>query len=153
MLANRLSAVPPSPTFAVMALARELKAAGKDIISLAPGEPDFNTPGHIQDQAVRVIKEGETRYTAVSGTKRLKEAVAEKFSRENNISYAPDEIMAGTGAKQIFYNAFMASVNNGDEIIIPAPYWVSYPDMARLAGGAPVIITCTQENRFKLTHF
>jgi len=151
MLANRLSAVPPSPTFAVMALARKLKSEGKDIISLAPGEPDFETPIHIQEQAIKAIKEGQTRYTAVSGTKELKEAVIEKFSNENNLSYTADEIIVGTGAKQMLYNAFMASVNPGDEIIIPAPYWVSYPDMATLAGGKPVIAQCNQSDGFKLT--
>ena len=151
MLASRLSAVPPSPIFAAMALAGKLKAEGKDIISLAPGEPDFNTPEHIQEQAIRAMKEGETHYTAVSGTSQLKDAVAQKFLDENHLSYAPDEIMASTGAKQILYNAFMASVNKGDEIIIPAPYWASYPDMVRLAEGIPVIIPCHQENGFKLT--
>lgn len=151
MLANRLSAVPPSPTFAVMALARKLKAEGKDIVSLAPGEPDFETPIYIKEQAIKAIKNGHTRYTAVGGTNELKEAVIEKFFIENNLSYAADEIIVGTGAKQMLYNALMASVNPGDEIIIPAPYWVSYPAMATLAGGKPVIVQCGQADGFKLT--
>jgi len=151
MLANRLSAVPPSPTFAVMALARQLKSEGRDIISLAPGEPDFPTPEHIQEKAIQAMKDGETRYTAVGGTQELKEAIMEKFHVENNLSYQPDEIIAGTGAKQMLYNAFMASINPGDEVVIPAPYWVSYPDMVKLAGGSPVIVQCGQEEGFKIT--
>jgi len=151
MLANRLSAVPPSPTFAVMALAEKMKSEGKDIISLAPGEPDFPTPDHIKEQAIKAIKEGQTRYTAVSGTKELKEAIINKFFNENNLLYTADEIIVGTGAKQMLYNAFMASVNPGDEVIIPAPYWVSYPDMVTLAGGKPVIVQCSQSDGFKLT--
>ncbi|MCG8616009.1 MAG: pyridoxal phosphate-dependent aminotransferase [Desulfobacterales bacterium] len=151
MLANRLDAVPPSPTFAVMALAGKLKSEGKDIISLAPGEPDFETPDHIKEEAIRAIKEGQTRYTAVGGTQELKEAVLEKFQNENHLTYSPEEVIVGTGAKQMLYNAFTATVNPGDEILIPAPYWVSYPDMATLSGGLPIIIECSQSDGFKLT--
>ncbi len=150
MLANRLSRIKPSPTIAVTQKARDLKAAGRDIIGLGAGEPDFDTPDHIKVAAKRAIDAGDTKYTAVDGTPALKKAVCAKFLRDNNLTYTPDQITVGTGAKQIIYNALMATVNPGDEVIIPAPYWVSYPDMVELAEGVPVIIPCREEQHFKL---
>ena len=137
ILAERLSRVKPSPTIAVTNKARELKAAGQDVIGLGAGEPDFDTPKHIRDAAKAAIDRGETKYTAVGGTPELKDAICAKFKRDNNLDYKPNQIIVGTGGKQVLYNAFMASLNPGDEVIIPAPYWVSYPDMAILAEGTP----------------
>ena len=150
VLADRLSAIKPSPTIAVSNLARELKAAGRDVIGLGAGEPDFDTPDHVKQAAIEAIHAGDTKYTAVDGTPALKEAVVQKFKRENGLDYQPNEITVGVGGKQVIYNALMATLNPGDEVIIPAPYWVSYPDMTLLAGGKPVIVTCPEETGFKL---
>ena len=145
-----LARIAPSPTLAITQLARELKAKGRDIISLSAGEPDFDTPDHVKEAAIAAIRRGETKYTAVDGIAELKEAVAAKFRRDNNLAYKPTEISVAPGGKAVIYNALMASVNEGDEVVIPAPYWVSYPDMARLAGGTPVIVKATQEDGFRL---
>ncbi len=150
ILAKRLSRIKPSPTIAVTQKARELKAAGRDVISLGAGEPDFDTPDNIKQAAVAAIERGETKYTAVDGIPELKKAVAAKFKRDNGLDYAPDQITVGTGGKQILYNALMATLDDGDEVIIPAPYWVSYPDMVLLAGGEPVFVACPQNNGFKM---
>jgi aspartate aminotransferase len=149
-LASRLSRIKPSPTIAVTTKASELKAAGKDVIGLGAGEPDFDTPEHIRQAAIDAIARGETKYTAVGGTPALKKAIAQKFGRENGLEYAPGQIVAGTGAKQVIFNALLATVNKGDEVIIPAPYWVSYPDMAAFAGGVPVFVQCPEPQGFKL---
>ena len=151
MLADRLSLIKPSPTIAVTVKAAELKAAGHDVIGLGAGEPDFNTPDHIKQAAQKAMAENKTRYTAVDGIPELKKAICAKFARDNNITATPDMITVGTGGKQVLFNALMASVNPGDEVIIPAPFWVSYPDMALLFGGKPVIVECPQETGFKLT--
>ena len=150
ILAERLSRIKPSPTIAVSTKARELKAAGRDVIGLGAGEPDFDTPDSIKEAAIAAIQRGETKYTAVDGTPELKAAVAEKFRRDNGLDYDASEITIGTGGKQVLYNAFMATLDPGDEVIIPAPYWVSYPDMALLAEGEPVVVACPQNNHFKL---
>ena len=150
ILAKRLSRIKPSPTIAVTQKARELKAAGRDVISLGAGEPDFDTPDHIKKAATDAIARGETKYTAVDGIPELKQAISDKFKRDNGLDYAPNQITVGTGGKQILYNALMATLDDGDEVIIPAPYWVSYPDMVLLAGGEPVFVTCPQNNGFKL---
>ena len=135
-----LSRVNPSPTIAVTQKARELKAAGKDVISLGAGEPDFDTPDYIKEAAIQAIRDGKTKYTAVDGIPELKEAIAAKFKRDNDLSYDVSQINVGPGGKAVIYNALVATINPGDEVIIPAPYWVSYPDMTRLAGGEPVIV-------------
>jgi len=150
-LSNNLANIKPSPTIAVSTKAAELKAAGKDIIGLGMGEPDFDTPDNIKAAAKKAIDAGDTRYTAVDGTPALKKAIIEKFKRDNNLTYEANQITVGTGAKQVLYNAFMATLNEGDEVIIPAPYWVSYPDMVLLAGGTPVIVDGKSENNFKIT--
>ncbi len=150
-LSTTLSRVKPSPTVAVSTLAQELKAAGQDVIGLGAGEPDFDTPQNIKDAAVAAIAAGKTKYTAPDGMPELKQAICDKFARENGLSYTPKQISVGTGGKQILYNALMATLNPGDEVVIPAPYWVSYPDMVLLAGGTPVAVETTLENRFKLT--
>ncbi|MCZ4281889.1 pyridoxal phosphate-dependent aminotransferase [Kiloniella laminariae] len=149
-IADRLSRIKPSPTIAVSTKARELKAAGRDVIGLGAGEPDFETPDNIKAAAITAINGGDTRYTAVDGTPELKAAICEKFKRDNGLEYTPDQITVGTGGKQILYNAFMATLNPGDEVIIPAPFWVSYPDMVLLADGEPVAVPCMQSNGFKL---
>ncbi len=149
-LAQRLARIKPSPTIAVTSKARELKAEGRDVIGLGAGEPDFDTPDHIKAAAKAAIDRGETKYTDVQGTLALRQAIAAKFKRENRLTYTPDQITVGTGGKQVLYNALMASVNAGDEVIIPAPYWVSYPDMALLADGTPVFVACPAANGFKL---
>jgi aspartate aminotransferase len=149
-LADRLSRIKPSPTIAVTTKALELKAAGKDVIGLGAGEPDFDTPDSIKAVAIKAIQQGQTKYTAVDGTPALKQAICAKFKRENGLDYKPNQITVGTGGKQVLYNALMATVNPGDEVIIPAPYWVSYPDMVLLAEGTPVIISCSQNSGFKL---
>ncbi|NBR89050.1 MAG: pyridoxal phosphate-dependent aminotransferase [Rhodobacteraceae bacterium] len=151
ILAAALKRVKPSPTIAVSNLAMELKAQGRDIISLGAGEPDFPTPANIAAAGIKAIEQGKTRYTAVDGIPELKKAICAKFKRENNLEYTPAQISVGTGGKQVLYNAFMATLNPGDEVIIPAPYWVSYPDMVLLASGTPVIVTATLENNFKIT--
>jgi aspartate aminotransferase len=150
-LSDTLSRVKPSPTIAVSNLAAELKAQGKDVIGLGAGEPDFDTPQNIKDAAKAAIDAGRTKYTAVDGIAELKQAICKKFERENGLSYKPSQVSVGTGGKQILYNALMATLNPSDEVIIPAPYWVSYPDMVLLAGGTPVIATATIETNFKLT--
>ena len=151
IVSNSLKRIKPSPTIAVTSKAREMRAAGKDVIGLGAGEPDFDTPNNIKEAAIEAIKRGETKYTAVDGTPKLKKAIQEKFSRENNLTYELDQISVGTGGKQVLYNAFMATLNPGDEVIIPAPYWVSYPDMVLLAGGKPRIVKCSEKNEFKIT--
>ena len=151
IVSNSLKRIKPSPTMAVTSKAREMRAAGKDIIGLGAGEPDFDTPDNIKEAAIEAIKKGDTKYTAVDGTPALKKAVQNKFSRENGLSYDLDQITVGTGGKQVLYNAFMATVNKGDEVIIPAPYWVSYPDIILLAGGKPKIVKCEEKDNFKLT--
>ncbi|MGH1398099.1 MAG: pyridoxal phosphate-dependent aminotransferase [Alphaproteobacteria bacterium] len=149
-IADRLSRIKPSPTIAVTNKAKELKAAGRDVIGLGAGEPDFDTPDFIKEAAKAAIDAGDTKYTAVDGTSALKDAIIAKFKRDNDLSYERNQITVGTGGKQVLYNALMASVNPGDEVLIPAPYWVSYPDMTLLAEGTPVPIACTAENNFKL---
>jgi aspartate aminotransferase len=151
ILSATLARVKPSPTIAMTAKAAEMKAAGRDVISLSAGEPDFDTPRHIREAAKRAIDEGKTRYTAVDGIPELKAAIAEKFRRENGLDYAPAQVTVGTGGKQVIYNALMASLNPGDEVIIPAPYWVSYPDMVALAGGVPVIVPAPIGTGYKIT--
>ena len=151
IISDSLKRIKPSPTIAVTQKARELRAAGKDVIGLGAGEPDFDTPDNIKDAAIKAIKGGDTKYTAVDGTPALKKAIVEKFKRENNLDFSTDQITVGTGGKQVLYNAFMATLNKGDEVIIPAPFWVSYPDMVLLAGGKPKIIKCSEKEGFKLT--
>jgi len=151
MIADRLQRVKPSPTIAVSMKAAELKAAGKDVIGLGAGEPDFDTPQNIKDAAKRAIDAGDTKYTAVDGTPALKKAIVAKFERENGLKYQPNQITVGTGGKQVLYNALMATLNPGDEVIVPAPYWVSYPDMVILAEGTPVEVACSENQNFKLT--
>ena len=151
IVSNSLKRIKPSPTLAVSQKARELKAAGKDVIGLGAGEPDFDTPENIKRAAIDAINLGETKYTAVDGTPKLKTAIVEKFKRENKLNYELNQISVGTGGKQIIYNAMMATVNAGDEIIIPAPYWVSYPDIVLLAGGNPIIVKCSENENFKIT--
>jgi len=151
IVSNSLKRIKPSPTLAVTQKARELKAAGKDIIGLGAGEPDFDTPENIKRAAIDSINQGETKYTTVDGTPKLKNAIVEKFKRENKLSYELNEISVGAGGKQIIYNVMMATVNQGDEVIIPAPYWVSYPDIVLLAGGNPIIIKCSENENFKIT--
>ncbi|MGR3780864.1 MAG: pyridoxal phosphate-dependent aminotransferase [Albimonas sp.] len=150
-LADSLARVKPSATIAVTNKARELKAAGKDVIGLGAGEPDFDTPQHIKDAAKAAIDAGQTKYTAVDGIPELKQAICEKFARENGLTYTPSQITVSTGGKQVLYNALMATLNPGDEVLIPAPYWVSYPDMVLLAGGEPVAIDTGIETNFKIT--
>ncbi|MEO0750992.1 MAG: pyridoxal phosphate-dependent aminotransferase [Pseudomonadota bacterium] len=150
-LSTTLSRVKPSPTVAISTLAMELKAAGQDVISLGAGEPDFATPVNIREAGKRAIDEGKTRYTAPDGIPELKEAICAKFKRDNGLMYTPKQITVGTGGKQVLYNTFMATLNPGDEVVIPAPYWVSYPDMVLLAGGEPVIAETSLDTSFKLT--
>ena len=149
-LSQRVQAVKPSPTLAISARASEMRAAGKDIIGLGVGEPDFNTPDHINEAAIQAIHDGKTRYTAVDGTPELKQAVIDKFKRDNGLDYAADQILISSGGKQSFYNMAQATLDPGDEVIIPAPYWVSYPDMAILAGGIPVYIRAEADQQFKM---
>ena len=150
-LSDRVQRIKPSPTLAVTNRAAELRAEGKDIIGLGAGEPDFDTPDHIKDAAIAAIKAGKTRYTAVDGTPGLKKAIIAKFKRENGLEYAANQILVSSGGKQSFFNMALAFLNDGDEAVIPAPYWVSYPDMVLVAGGEPVIIETSIENRFKIT--
>ena len=151
IISNSLNKIKPSPTIAVSQKARELRAAGKDVIGLGAGEPDFDTPNNIKNAAVRAIRAGETKYTAVDGTLALKKAIVKKFKKENNLKYSIDQITVGAGGKQVLYNTFMATLNKGDEVIIPAPFWVSYPDMVLLAGGKPKIVKCGEKDGFKIT--
>ena len=150
-LSKTLERVKPSPTIAITAMAAELKAAGRDVIGLSAGEPDFDTPQNIKDAAVAAIAAGKTKYTAPDGIIELKQAICAKFERENGLSYEPAQVSVGTGGKQTLYNALMATLNPGDEVLIPAPYWVSYPDMVLLAGGTPVAVEASLETDFKLT--
>jgi aspartate aminotransferase len=150
LTAERLDRVSPSQTIAISSKARALKAAGRDIISLSAGEPDFDTPKNIKAAAIRAIEAGETKYTDVSGTMALRQAVAAKFKRDSGLDYSPSEVMISTGGKQVIYNAMVATLNAGDEVIIPSPCWVSYPDIVALADGTPVIVPCSQNSGFKL---
>ncbi|MCK5547095.1 MAG: pyridoxal phosphate-dependent aminotransferase [Rhodospirillaceae bacterium] len=149
-IAKRLSAIKPSPTIAVSTKAAELKAAGRDVIGLGAGEPDFDTPDHIKAAGKAAIDAGASKYTAVAGTKDLRDAICAKFKRDNNLEYTPDQITVGCGGKQTIYNALIATLDPGDEVIIPAPYWVSYPDITLLAEGTPVFVNCPVEDNFKL---
>ncbi|MDI3468716.1 MAG: Aspartate aminotransferase [Pseudolabrys sp.] len=150
-LADHLKRIKPSPTIAVTDKARALKAAGRNVIGLGAGEPDFDTPDNIKEAAIKAIREGRaSKYTNVDGIAELKQAVAAKFKRENGLDYKPSQVTIGTGGKQVLYNAFVATLNPGDEVIIPAPYWVSYPDMVNLAGGTPVEVVCSMESGFKI---
>ena len=150
-LSSRVQAVKPSPTLAITARAAELRAAGKDVIGLGAGEPDFDTPDHIKEAAKRAIDEGKTKYTAVDGTASLKQAVIDKFARNNGLEYQPDQILVSSGGKQSFFNLAQALLDPGDEVIIPAPYWVSYPDMVILAGAAPVLVHAGADQQFKIS--
>ncbi|MDG4648489.1 pyridoxal phosphate-dependent aminotransferase [Roseibacterium sp. SDUM158017] len=150
-LSDTLSRVKPSPTIAVSNLAAELKAKGQDVIGLGAGEPDFDTPQNIKDAAIAAIAAGKTKYTAVDGIVELKQAICAKFKRDNALDYTPAQVTVGTGGKQVLYNALMATLNPGDEVVIPAPYWVSYPDMVLLAGGMPVIAEAQAQTAYKLT--
>lgn len=149
-VSHRANSIKPSPTLAVSARAAQLKAAGKDIVSLSAGEPDFDTPDFIKDAAIESLKKGQTKYTAVSGTASLRQAVVDKFKRENGLEYSPNQILVSCGCKHSIYNLMQAVLDPGDEVIIPAPYWVSYPDMAKLAGAEPVIIRTGIEQEFKI---
>ncbi len=149
-LASRLSLIKPSPTIAVTQKAAELKAQGRDVIGLGAGEPDFDTPDTIRAAAKAAIDRGETRYTAPAGTLALRQAICAKFKRENGLDYTPDQVTVGVGGKGVIFNAFMATINPGDEVIVPAPYWVSYPDIALMFGGKPVFVPCPEETGFKL---
>ena len=151
IISNNLNKIKPSPTIAVTQKARELEAAGKDVIGLGAGEPDFDTPDNIKEAAIKAIRDGDTKYTAVDGTPVLKKAIVDKFKRENNLDYDLDQITVGAGGKHVIYNAMMATLNEGDEVIVPAPYWVSYPDMVLLAGGTPIILECDEKQGFKLS--
>jgi aspartate aminotransferase len=150
-LADALSRVKPSATIAVSQKARELKAKGKDVIGLGAGEPDFDTPDNIKKAAIDAINRGETKYTPVAGIPELRQAIVAKFKRENGLDYKPEQVIVGTGGKQILFNAFMATLNPGDEVIVPAPYWVSYPEMVAINGGTPVFVNTKIEDNFKLT--
>jgi aspartate aminotransferase len=150
-LAERMNTLKPSPTLAVAAKAAEMKAAGINVIGLGTGEPDFDTPDFVKDAAKIALDKGQTKYTPVSGTVELKQAIVGKFKRENGLDYTPAEIIVGTGAKQVLFNALMATINAGDEVIIPAPYWVSYPDMVQIFGGIPVCVACPESQNFKLS--
>jgi aspartate aminotransferase len=150
-LSARVQAVKPSPTLAITARAKALRAAGKDVIGLGAGEPDFDTPDHIKAAAIAAINDGFTKYTAVDGTPELKQAIIAKFQRDNGFEFEPDQILVSCGGKQSFFNLAQAILDPGDEVIIPAPYWVSYPDMALLAGGAPVLVHAGADQEFKIT--
>jgi aspartate aminotransferase len=150
-LADSLSRIKPSATIAATNKARELKAAGRDVIGLGAGEPDFDTPDNIKEAAIKAIRDGLTKYTAVDGIPELKQAIIAKFKRENGLDYKPSQVSVGTGGKQVLYNALLATINPGDEVIIPAPYWVSYPDIVMLGGGEPVFVGTTIETGFKVT--
>ncbi|MCB5945726.1 pyridoxal phosphate-dependent aminotransferase [Acidocella sp. KAb 2-4] len=150
LIADRLNRISPSQTIAISSKARALKAAGRDIISLSAGEPDFDTPAHIKQAAIEAINKGDTKYTDVAGTPALRKAVAAKFLRDSGIDYKPEEVIVSTGGKQVIFNAMLATVQAGDEVIIPTPCWVSYPDIVQLAEGKPVFVPCSQNNGFKL---
>ena len=150
-IADSMNRIQPSATIAISGKAMALRAAGKDVISLSAGEPDFDTPDNIKEAAVAAIRAGKTKYTPVDGIPELKQAICDKFRRDNNLDYKPSQVSVGTGGKQVLFNALVATINPGDEVIIPAPYWVSYPDIVLLAGGKPVLVETTHENNFKLT--
>ena len=150
-LSEALARIKPSATIAVTQKARDLKAAGRDVIGLGAGEPDFDTPDNIKEAAIKAIRDGKTKYEPVEGIPELRAAIAAKFARENDLTYSPAQTFVAPGGKAIIYNAFMATLNPGDEVIIPAPYWVSYPDIVLLAGGKPVIVETTAETGFRLT--
>ncbi|MHB8415779.1 MAG: aminotransferase class I/II-fold pyridoxal phosphate-dependent enzyme, partial [Acidiferrobacteraceae bacterium] len=150
-LAQRLAGIKSSPTLAVSAQAKRLKAEGKDVISLGAGEPDFDTPEHIKEAAIRALRDGFTKYTAVDGIPSLKEAIVEKFRRDNKLDYKPEQILVSVGGKQSFFNLAQALLGPGNEVVIPAPYWVSYPDIVLLAGAVPIIVDTTMVNGFKMT--
>ncbi|MCE5263649.1 MAG: pyridoxal phosphate-dependent aminotransferase [Deltaproteobacteria bacterium] len=150
LIAPRIEGIKQSPSQAATQRARELKAAGEDIISMSVGEPNFPTPDHVCEAAIAAMRRGDTRYTNVDGTPELKRAIIDKFKRENGLEYTPDQIIAGNGAKQILFNIFMCSLSPGDEVILPAPYWVSYPDMVKIAEGVPVTLACEERFGFKL---
>ena len=151
LVAKRLSRIKPSPTNVLTGKVAELKAAGRDIIGLGAGEPDFDTPDNIKEAAKAAIDAGETKYTPIPGTLKLRQAICDKFKRDNNLDYTPDQVIVSCGGKQVIYNAFMATLDPGDEVIIPAPYWVSYPDMVLLAEGTPVFVDGVEANGFKIT--
>lgn len=151
MLSDRVRQLKPSPTLAVTQRAAELRAAGKDIVGLGAGEPDFDTPEHIKQAAREAIDRGETKYTAVDGTPKLKNAIINKFHRDNGLDYQPDQVLVSSGGKQSYFNLCQAVINPGDEVVIPAPYWVSYPAMVEIAGGVPVIVSAGIETRYKIT--
>ena len=151
ILSSSLSRIKPSPTLAVTQKARELKEKGIDVISLGAGEPDFDTPNNVKNAAIEAINNGETKYTAVDGTPKLKEAIINKFKRENGLAFTKDQINVGAGGKQVIFNAILSTINPGDEVLIPAPYWVSYPDIVLLAGGVPKIVVCSEKDKFKIT--
>ena len=151
ILSSSLSRIKPSPTIAVTQKARELKEKGVDVISLGAGEPDFDTPDNVKNAAIEAINKGETKYTAVDGTPKLKEAIIKKFKRENGLDFLKDQINVGAGGKQVIYNAILATINPDDEVLIPAPYWVSYPDIVLLAGGVPKVVVCNEKDEFKIT--
>ncbi len=150
-IADSLDRIQPSATIAISGKAMALKAAGKNVIGLAAGEPDFDTPDHVKQAAIEAINAGKTKYTPVDGIPELKQAICDKLKRDNGLDYTPSQVSVGTGGKQVLFNALLATINPGDEVIIPAPYWVSYPDIVLLAGGKPVIVEATAENGFKLT--
>ncbi|TSJ62841.1 pyridoxal phosphate-dependent aminotransferase [Starkeya sp. 3C] len=150
LISAALKRINPSQTIAISNKARELKAAGRDVIALAAGEPDFETPDNIKEAAIKAIRDGQTRYTAVDGIPELKAAIVAKFKRENGLTYKPSQITVGTGGKQVLFNALVATVDAGDEVVIPAPYWVSYPDIVQFAGGTPVPVETKLEDNFKL---
>ncbi len=150
-IAKRLEKIKPSATLVLAAKAQELKAQGKDVIGLAVGEPDFDTPDFIKAAAKKAMDEGKTKYTPIAGTLELRKAIVDKFKRENNLTYSPEQIIVSTGGKQVLFNAFMATLNPGDEVVIPAPYWLSYPEMVMLCEGKPVIVPTTQENGFRMS--
>ena len=151
ILSSSLSRIKPSPTIAVTQKARELKEKGVDVISLGAGEPDFDTPDNVKEAAIRAINSGDTKYTAVDGTPKLKEAIINKFKKENGLEFSKDQINVGAGGKQVIFNAVLSTINPGDEVLIPAPYWVSYPDIVLLAGGTPKIVICDEKDEFKIT--
>jgi len=151
ILSSSLSRIKPSPTIAVTQKARELKEKGVDVISLGAGEPDFDTPDNVKEAAIRAINRGDTKYTAVDGTPKLKEAIINKFKKENGLEFSKDQINVGAGGKQVIFNAILSTINPGDEVLIPAPYWVSYPDIVLLAGGTPKIVICDEKDEFKIT--
>ena len=151
ILSSSLSRIKPSPTIAVTQKARELKEKGVDVVSLGAGEPDFDTPDNVKEAAIRAINNGDTKYTAVDGTPKLKEAIINKFKKENGLEFSKDQINVGAGGKQVIFNAILSTINPGDEVLIPAPYWVSYPDIVLLAGGTPKIVICDEKDEFKIT--